>query len=684
MKTIIRAIILLSLLIHINCSRNKESNTAKSPIPESTISAVQDEVIAKHPTSEKERIIKGVKQLAANWRSSDGSEKDFRSFCVDSFLTDSIRSANFPRICSDMITINGYLDKIRFRISESDKFTDIKEVFVDRFFRESLPSFDPYKEKLAHLIQLNFPFYTLEEKRESGSRWSREQWAMVRLGDQYAYRKDPDPKAYNSDEVDNFNNYMERYFFRMDHICMPDGSYPFQKGTCLHSHRGIRDNIKEEYTRTGGLARQELSQKVVEHIVLGTVPLEFIKDTTTRWNPWTNELSLLEADSLVKISFTNEGTVRYTGLRSVFLNKSKQDHLYEPGSTFVKRNFESQNLHIEEVEKIMRDFLSDPIIASAGRIIEKRLGRPLQPFDLWYSGFQEQSAFPADELNSITMKRFPDPMSLQNNLPGILVNMGFPSDEAEYIGTHISVRPVVSGGYTDQPPLRGDTVLMTTMFNPDGLDYKSYRVAIHELGHSVCAVFSTRDVDNFILAGVPTSGIDEGMAELLAYRNIWGLGLNTGDAVEQRNSLALSTLWYLLEMGGQALTDIEVWKWMYSNPGFTASELQEAVISISGEIWNEYFSNVFNGTKDQHILAIYNHFIQGDLYLYNYFLGNTIMFQLYDAFEGKNMSSGLMKACSEGNTLPDLWMERATGKKISASPVIRASYEAVEYYSKKQ
>ncbi|MBA4321664.1 MAG: hypothetical protein C0408_02485 [Odoribacter sp.] len=683
MKTITKAIMFLSLLILINCCQNKESSTAISPIPESTISAIQDELIAKHLTSEKERIIKGVKQLAGNWRSSDGSENDFQTFCLENFLSDSIRTINFPRICSNLIAIGGHMDKIRFRITEYDRFTDVEEVYVDRFFRESLPILDPYKKKLAHLIQLNFPFYTLEEKRESGSRWSREQWAMARLGDYYSSRKDPDFKGEASDEVDNFIDYMDRYFFRMDHICMPDGSYPFQNAAYLHSHRGIRDNIKEEYTRTGGLARQELSLKVVEHVVMGTVPLEFIKDTTTRWNPWTNDLSRLEADSSVKMSYTNEGTVRYAGLRSVFLHESSQDRFYEAGSTFIKRNFERQNFHMEEVEKLLRDFLSDPTIASVGKIIENRLGRPLQPFDLWYSGFQEQSTFPADELDSITRKRYPDPIALQKNLPAILVRMGFTDNEAAYIGSHISVRPVISGGYTNQPVLRGDTVLMTTMFNPDGLDYKSYRVAMHELGHSVCGVFSTRDVDNFILAGVPTNGIDEGMAELMAYRNIRGLGLKTGDAIEQKNSLALATLWYLFEMGGQALTDIEVWKWMYSNPGFTASELQEAVITIAGKIWNNYFSNVFNGIKDQHILAIYNHFIGGQLYLYNYFIGNVTMFQFYNAFEGKNMSAGLMKACSEGTTLPDLWMEHAVGEKISTADVIKASAEAVTYFSKK-
>ncbi|HUS87597.1 MAG TPA: hypothetical protein VMW76_10180 [Bacteroidales bacterium] len=38
----------------------------------------------------------------------------------------------------------------------------------------------------------------------------------------------------------------------------------------------------------------------------------------------------------------------------------------------------------------------------------------------------------------------------------------------------------------------------------------------------------------------------------------------------QRILRALATLWYLVKMGGLALTDIEIWKWMYANPDETS------------------------------------------------------------------------------------------------------------------
>jgi len=52
---------------------------------------------------------------------------------------------------------------------------------------------------------------------------------------------------------------------------------------------------------------------------------------------------------------------------------------------------------------------------------------------------------------------------------------------------------------------------------------------------------------------------------------------------------------------------IETWKWIYANPESTGEEVQEAVLSVTGDIWNTYFAEIFNGVPDQHILSIYNH-----------------------------------------------------------------------------
>jgi hypothetical protein len=677
MKSLTKYLSCLIIIVFTSLTTQGADKTTRLFISDKSLAKVRDELISKYGALDKERIYKGTAQLAGNWRKTDGTNDEFIKFCTENFLTGSELKENFTKIQNNLEIQNGYLSKIRYRFNESENFTDTREVKADAFFRKSIPGVDPYKEKLALFIQLNFPFFDLAEKRQNKDVWDREKWAMVRLGDLYSDRRDPDFKTEADDEVQEFQKYIGKYFFRMDHISFEDGSYPFTKPLILHSHFGLRDNLKGEYTRPGGLERQEITGKLVECITQGTVPVEFIQDTATRWNPWTGQLFRMDQGKPVQIKYTAEGTKRYAGLLAEFKHKSSNDKLFPNGSTVIKRTFDNANFQPEEVESLIRNFLSDPVLVSVGSLISKRLGRPLQPFDIWYSGFQAQSAFPADMLDSLTRSKYPDPAALQKDIPSILFKMGFSQPEADYIGQHTIVRPIQAGGYSDQPPMRGDTSLMTTVFNTDGLDFKAFRIAMHELGHVVCGVYTTSEIDNFILADVPTSGITEGIAEMMAFKNVEGLGLNHGSFEEQKDMLALAALWYMVDLGGQSLTEIETWKWMYAHPKATPEELQIAVHDISGEIWNKYYSPVFGGLKDQHILSIYNHFITGSLYLYNYFLGDAIMFQLYDEFMPGNLAGGLKKACTEGLTLPELWMEHASGKTLSTEPLLRTAREAL-------
>lgn len=673
---------LVIVLIFAGCTSSDPNVKKVSFITDVSTKKVQEELINKYGEQNRERILKGTTQLAKNWRKEDGNNEDFIRFCIENYLNEDELKSNFERIKINLEVQNGYLSKIRYRFNESESFTYTTEVKADKFFRKSLPSANPYKEKLALFIQLNFPFYSFDEKKENAKFWNREKWAMVRLGDIYSERQDPDFEAESEDEVKEFQKYIGRYFFRMDHICMPDGSFPFTKPLTLHSHFGLRDNLKEEYTRQGGLERQEIIGKLIDHITAGTIPSEIIQDSSTIWNPWTNELYRIEKGKQEEIEFKPEDTKRYAGLLAEFKNKSSYDKLYPGESTALKRTFENANLTMEEVETLLRNFLSDPVIASTGKLIARRLGRPLQPFDIWYSGFQAQSDFPADMLDSLTRAKYPNPMALQKDLPSILIKMGFPASEASYIGQHTIVRPIISGGYSDQPAMRGDTALMTTVFNSNGLDYKAFRISMHELGHVVCGIYSTRDMDYSTLADVPTSSITEGIAEMIAFKNTEGLGLKQKSFEERKDMLSLASLWYMVDLGGQSLTEIETWKWMYANPNATPEELKASVLNISEKIWNEYYSPVFGGIKDQHILAIYNHFITGSMYLFNYFLGDMIMFQLYDAFMPDNLAAGLKEACREGQTLPQLWMEHAAGREMSMEPILRTAREAISKFEK--
>lgn len=658
------------------------TSSAQSPVNNSILEKVQAELEKQHGQNETERIRKGTSQLARNWRNSDGTEQEFADFCLRYFMSGNTLHTNFRRIIDNLTYLEGMLYKVTTLFHESDDYTDTPKLEADGYLQSVIPGSDHYSTKFAHYVQLNFPYYTFAEKQQHCREWNREKWAMVCLGDTYAFRNDGLPSNPFTKEANRFKRYMEHYFFRVDHITDKKGNYPFTDEMALHCHRGLRDQIKEEYTASDGAARQTLLYAIAENAITGNVPVLFLKDSTTRWNPLSNKLYKIENGKQKEIrNYETEDLNRYTGLLACMKEKMFTDQNYTPKNTTIRRTFDKSSVSLEKTETLIRHFLADPLLPEIGKIIEKRLGRKLRPYDIWYSGFQEQSAFSASYLDSLTRSRYPDPQTFQKDLPNLLVRMGIRPEEARFIGSHISVRPVVSGGYSSQPPLPGDTALLTTMFGEQGLDYKAFRVSMHELGHCICGVFCTNDIDYFRLAGVPCDAITEAFAELFAYKNAEALDLHPFSPEEKQHLLNLATIWYLLEMGGQTLTEIETWKWLYAHPEATAKELKEAVLHISSTVWNTYFSKIFH-TQNRHILSIYNHYITGDLYLYNYFLGNVIMYQLHKASISSDLTEELKEACREGCTLTDLWMEKAVNAPISTESLMQDAQKAIEYFNK--
>jgi hypothetical protein len=63
-----------------------------------------------------------------------------------------------------------------------------------------------------------------------------------------------------------------------------------------------------------------------------------------------------------------------------------------------------------------------------------------------------------------------------------------------------------------EPHRRGSKARLRTRIEKDGMNYKGYNIAVHELGHNVEQVFSLYDVDYTLLAGVPNNAFTEALA----------------------------------------------------------------------------------------------------------------------------------------------------------------------------
>jgi len=669
-------IVMLAVLISGN-SYGQETNS--QDLSEAVVE-VSGKLIAEHGPGDAARIKRGVKQVANQWFANDGSETDFMDFCVKQFIPSGpLLDSTFTNIERQFEVIRGHKREIALSL-DYPVVTKVRPVTeMDRLFSKSKPDIDYYKNDLALAIVLNFPYYSSAEKEQMGEDWSREDWARVRIGDMFAYRSDPDKEPEPMPLPDELRDYTSLYILSMDHILSEDMEVLFPEGTRLNSHNGLRDETKGLYTRENPLPRQRLISTIIMHIIYQTIPECMIGETEYYWEPVANQVFVRKGDQFIKTDFNSEADRRYRVLHHNMISKMRQDVKYPEGSTYLSRTFENRQLSEAKIVELLESVVGAPEKEVVARIIEERLGRKMEPFDIWYPGFQSHSSHNMDELDALIRQKYPTPLAFQEDIPHILERIGFQEEEANFLGNHVIVDPVPSGGHANGPQMKGAKAHLRTRFEPYGLNYKGYRIGMHEIGHTIEQNVSMYRNDYYFLKGIPSSPFTEAMADLIAYRDMLGLGVSSSYTQKERESNALSTFWFVCEMGAEALHEIRVWHWLYAHPDASVEELREATIMLAKEIWNEHFADIF-GVKDVPLFAIYNHFISGALYLHSYPLGNIVLMQLEEYFQGRDFATEMVRMCTIGKLTPDFWMIEATGKPLSSEPLLEALRQALQNY----
>ena len=113
----------------------------------------------------------------------------------------------------------------------------------------------------------------------------------------------------------------------------------------------------------------------------------------------------------------------------------------------IARRFE-ENRQIPEarVRKMLEDVLSSPLVPKVAALIEKRLGRKLEPFDIYYPGFKSRGA-DTGQLDEIVRKRYPTAEAYRKDIPNLLVQLGFSKEKAEFLAANIVVDPARGSGH---------------------------------------------------------------------------------------------------------------------------------------------------------------------------------------------------------------------------------------------
>jgi hypothetical protein len=671
-------ILILSVLLFWQCRQNKEKETALKPvIMESTIQQAIDSLTQKYGNAIQDRITRGVKLTASFWQKSDGNDAEFVTFCRQNFITDTAELDKvFNRISANFEVIFGYFNTISVDLQRPLQL-DMGEILpIDERFGSYSPAThftgDFFSNKIAFIISLNFPFFTLEQKNNMGGKWNRKEWAYARMGDVFDSRVPAEASQVVVNALTASDMYIADYNVFAGKLLDNNGKSLFPEGMKLLSHWNIRDEIKADYGKEGGIDKQRMLYEVMKRIITQEIPIEVINSEKYNWNPFNNKVY----DGKKEVASTPESEKRYAVLLDFFHAQKKIDPYYPGLNTYIKRNFESDmEIPLTEVEGLFEQYLSSPEVQKVAAIIKQRLGRNLEPFDIWYDGFKTRTSIPAETLDKATRTKYPDRQAVQADLPGILIKLGFEKSKAMDIASKIQVDPARGSGHATGSETREQKSLLRTRIFSNGMDYKGYNIAVHEFGHNVEQTISLHNVDYYLLHGVPNTAFTEALAFIFQKRDLQLLGMKDNNP-QQKYLDYLDNFWSLYEIMGVSLVDIGIWKWLYANPDATATSLRDAVNKIALDVWNKYYAPVL-GMKDQPILAIYSHMINAPLYLPNYAYGHIIDFQIEEYLKGKDFAREIERIFSLGKLTPRQWMKDAVGSNISIQPILNATDEAL-------
>lgn len=684
MKTVVCSLIIATVVLATSCKNDKpvtaDQKKTEFKISEDEIKETIRKVKEIHTDKEAFRIENGVKQVASLWQEKDGDLKAFETFCTENFISDTNElKIAYGKLEANFEVLFGYYNKMSVKLMEP-LHLDMGEVhFVDNIMGAYSPAShlteDLFANKLAFYVALNFPSYSLKEKSEHAAKWSRLDWAYARMGDVFISRIPAELLQNAATATTNADTYIADYNIYMGKLVNSSQKTFFPEDMVLITHWGLRDELKSNYNKEGGAEKQKLIYNVMLRIVNQEIPQEVINSGDFNWDPIANKVYLDGKE----VSFTPEPYTRYEHLLHTFKSQSAMDPYNPVYPTYIERAYDqSMELTRKEIEDLFISFITSPEVKDVAKLIEKRLGRKLQPYDIWYDGFKARTNINEEELNAVTRRKYPNPDAFERDIPRILVDLGWTRDKANYIATKISVDPARGAGHAWGAQMKGDVAHLRTRVGGNGMDYKGYNIAIHELGHNVEQTITLYDMDYYMLCGVPNTAFTEACAFLFQANDLKLLGRGNPTNAEEAEALAaLDNCWMAYEIMGVSLVDMYVWQWMYENPDADPKELKEAVVRIAIEVWNKYYAPVF-GVKDSPILAIYSHMITSPLYLANYPVGHLIEFQIEQYVKDKKFSDEITRMLLQGKVIPQVWMKGAVGSEISGQPTLIAVREALK------
>jgi len=638
-------------------------------ITDATIEKTLTRLMEEKPGADRHLALEGLRCVAGLWQEADGNDQAFADFCLIHFAaTQAERGVLFSRLEKVFEKLYGSSLALTVQLEWAVHVDQGDLLPVDDILSAWAPSAhisdDLYENKLAFVIHLNFPYISLDRKIKEGEAWNRQQWAESRLGDILMERAPASVSQKLAKAYAAAQSYISTYNIYPENL-QPNGvAAGFPSGKRLLMHWNMRDEIKAQYQQFGGLDRQRCLARVMERVVDGSIPLAAINNPDFAWDPLA-QYQDTEADR------------RYEKLLAIFDGQRGLDIWSPENPSHIARRFNiDREIPEKEVEALFLSLLDSPEFKETALVVAGKLGRPLEAFDIWFRDFETEAKPDEAALDALCRQRYPDARTFKADIPRILETLGFDAATAKWLAERIEVDQARGSGHAMPAAMRSEAVRLRTRVPADGMDYKGFNIACHELGHNVEQVFSLHGIDQYFLAGVPNTAFTEAFAFVFQARDLLILGHES----TVREKSALTAYWETCEIAGVALVDMAVWRWLYANPACDATALRQAVLEIARDVWNRYFAKAL-GVRDSLLLASYSHMIDSAMYLPDYPLGHIIAFQIEAAMRGQSVGERMAAMCKLGRLTPGHWLREALGAGLSAQPLLTAAGAALKHHS---
>lgn len=631
------------------------------------VAAARAAVAARHGPDAAERAAAGIARAAACWRPADGPPEDFAALCAEHWIEEAgDRARLLERLELAIAAVDGQLFEIRRDLRRWVDLEGAALPAVDGL----LAVFDPapgltdqwFSQRLAFVALLHFAPPDLAAMLAGGPTWSDDDWAAARVAQRFGARLSAELGHARRAAWHRADAFVSGQHVGVGNLVDGAGRRWLAPDRTLVAHWLIREAIRDGYRSTDaadGLDRQRALAWVMRRTVDGTLPRDQLgARADADWDAAANTLGGRAVAPEAQL-----GPERYARWLEIF-HVARAEDAEDPASrsAIARACDRDREIAADDVERLLVALLEAPERAVLDGWLAGRLGRALEPFDIYFDAAVPSAD--AAALDARVAERFPDAAALQAGLPDILGGLGFSGADAAFLAAHIRVEIARGAGHAMPSGTPERPVWLRTNGRGGRLDWAGFDIAMHELGHNVEQLISLHHVPRPALRGVPNTACSEAFAFLFQAEARRVLGV-AGDDARLAAATTLETALAAIQIAGPALLELEAWRWLYAHPDADAAALQAAVLALADGLWQRHYAAAY-GPDPYALLAAYQHMIAYPLYLPNYAIGHIVSHQIRRHLAGGDLAAEARRICAIGRVTPALWLERAVGAPLDA------------------